>query len=157
MQFYKCNDDVFNFSDILRSVIFDTSKITSRKENSAKELSYTSTLKRVEKIQSPPADIVYKTNKKEKEKTKIINSSIFIAFSTRLETLPVLKLRRHTDTLTEASSSVDELYEKDEIQNRKQIEILWLNFNILNNFEIFPLEMKPPSKFSKEIVFNTTP
>ena len=39
---------------------------------------------------------------------------------TRLEILPGLKLSGHTNTLTEASNLIDELYKRGEIQNEKQ-------------------------------------
>ena len=39
---------------------------------------------------------------------------------TRLEILLGLKLSGHTDTLTEASNLIDELYKRGEIQNKKQ-------------------------------------
>ena len=52
------------------------------------------------------------------EKT-IIPSNI-IDIYTRLEKLLGLKLSGHTDTLTEASALIDELYKRGEIQNKQQ-------------------------------------
>ena len=49
----------------------------------------------------------------------IIPSNI-IDISTRLEVLLGLKLSGHTDTLTEASNLIDELYNQGEIQNKQQ-------------------------------------
>ena len=49
-------------------------------------------------------------------------------FYTRLEVLLGLKLSSHTDTLTEASNLIDELYKRNEIQNKKQY------LNALNKF-----------------------
>ena len=49
----------------------------------------------------------------------IIPSNIFDNY-TRLEILLGLKLSGHTDTLTEASNLIDELYKRGEIQNKQQ-------------------------------------
>ena len=51
---------------------------------------------------------------------KIIIPSNIIDIYTRLEVLPGLKLSGHTDTLTEASALIDELYKRGEIQNKQQ-------------------------------------
>ena len=58
----------------------------------------------------------------------IIPSNI-IDIYTRLEVLLGLKLSGHTDTLTEASNLVDELYKRGEIQNKQQYR------NALNKFQ----------------------
>ena len=60
------------------------------------------------------------------EKT-IIPSNI-IDIYTRLEILLGLKLSGHTNTLTEASNLIDELYKRGEIQNKQQYR------NALNKF-----------------------
>ena len=57
----------------------------------------------------------------------IIPSNI-IDIYTRLEVLLGLKLSGHTDTLTRASSLIDELYKRGEIQTKQQ------NQNALNKF-----------------------
>ena len=51
---------------------------------------------------------------------KIIIPSNIIDIYTRLEVLLGLKLSGHTDTLTEASNLIDELYKRGEIQNKLQ-------------------------------------
>ena len=51
---------------------------------------------------------------------KIIIPSNIIDIYTRLEVLLGLKLSGHTDTLTEASNLIDELYKRGEIQNKQQ-------------------------------------
>ena len=61
---------------------------------------------------------------------KIIIPSTIIDIYTRLEDLLGLKLSVHTDTLTEASNLIDELYKRGEIQNKQQ------NRNALNKFSI---------------------
>ena len=60
---------------------------------------------------------------------KIIIPSNIIDIYTRLEILPGLKISGHTDTLTEASNLIDELYKRGEIQNKQQYR------NALNKFQ----------------------
>ena len=62
------------------------------------------------------------------EGVKIFIPSNIIDIYTRLEVLLSLKLSGHTDTLTEASNLIDELYKKGEIQNENNIEMLLTNF-----------------------------
>ena len=61
---------------------------------------------------------------------KIIIPSNIIDIYTRLEVLLGLKLSGHTDTLTEASNLIDELYKRGEIQNKQQYR------NALSKFQI---------------------
>ena len=63
------------------------------------------------------------------EGVKIIIPSNIIDIYTRLEVLLGLKLSGHTDTLTEASNLIDELYKRGEIQNKQQYR------NALNKFQ----------------------
>ena len=58
----------------------------------------------------------------------IIPSNKFDCY-TKLEILLGLKLSEHTDTLTEASNLIDELYKRGEIQNKQQYR------NALNKFQ----------------------
>ena len=57
----------------------------------------------------------------------IKHSNIFDIY-TRLEVLPGLKLHGHTDTLTEASNLIDELYKRGEIENEQQYRKALDNF-----------------------------
>ena len=59
---------------------------------------------------------------------KIIIPSNIIDIYTRLEVLLGLKLSGHTDTLTEASNLIDELYKRGEINTKQQYQ------NALNKF-----------------------
>ena len=54
------------------------------------------------------------------EGIKFIIPSNIIDIYTRFEVLLGLKLSGHTDTLTEASNLIDELYKRGEIQNKQQ-------------------------------------
>ena len=65
---------------------------------------------------------------KGKEVEKIIIPSNIIDIYTRLQVLLGLKLSGHTDTLTEASNLIDELYKRGEIENKHQYQ------NALNKF-----------------------
>ena len=62
------------------------------------------------------------------EGVKIIIPSNIIDIYTRLEVLLGLKLSGHSDTLTEASNLIDELYKRGERQNKQQYR------NALNKF-----------------------
>ena len=59
---------------------------------------------------------------------KIVIPSNIIDIYTRLEILLGLKLIGHTDTLSEASNLIDELYKRGEIENKQQYQ------NALNKF-----------------------
>ena len=59
----------------------------------------------------------------------IIPSNIFDIYTT-LEIILGLKLSEHTDTLTEASNLIDELFKRGEIQDKQQYR------NALNKFQI---------------------
>ena len=54
------------------------------------------------------------------EGVKIIIPSNVVDIYTRLEILLGLKLSGHTETLTEATNLIDELYKRGEIQNKQQ-------------------------------------
>ena len=62
----------------------------------------------------------------------IIPSNIFEIF-TRLEVSLGLKLSGHTDTLTEASNLIDELYKRGEIQNKQQYRNAPNKFSAIKN------------------------
>ena len=66
------------------------------------------------------SDTKPKTKLKGKGVEKIIIPSNIIDIYTRLEVLLGLKPSGHTDTLSEASNIIDELYKRGEIQNKQQ-------------------------------------
>ena len=90
----------------------------------------TETLPRlVEEIQNRTfEEITDESNDLQGEGVKIIIPNNIIDIYTRLEVLLGLKLSGHTDTLIEASNLIDELYKRDEIQNKQQYR------NALNKF-----------------------
>ena len=63
------------------------------------------------------------------ERVKIIIPSNITDFYTRLEILLGSKLSARTDTLTEASNVIAELYKRGEIQNERKYR------NALNKFQ----------------------
>ena len=77
--------------------------------------------KLVEEIQNKTFDeITDDSDDLQGEGVKIIIPSNLIDIYTRLEVLLGLKLSGHTDTLSEASNLIDELYKRGEIQNKQQ-------------------------------------
>ena len=85
----------------------------------------------VEEIQNKTFDeITDDSDDLQGEGLKIIIPSNIIDIYTRLEVLLGLKISGHTDTLTEASNLIDELYKRGEIQNKQQYR------NALSKFQI---------------------
>ena len=83
------------------------------------------------------------------EGVKIVIPSNINDIYTRLEILRGLKFSGHTDTRTEVSNLIDELYNRGEIQNKQQYR------NAPNKF--ITQEMELPSKLLEQITFNTRP
>ena len=83
----------------------------------------------ISKIQNPPLPAIENASDNlQGEGVKIIIPSNIIDIYTKLEVLLGLKLSGHTDTLTEASNLIDELYKRGGIQNKQQYR------NALNKF-----------------------
>ena len=79
--------------------------------------------KETAKIRNPPLPAIEnESDNLEGEGVKIIIPSNIADIYTRLEILLGLKLSGHTDTLSEASKVIDELYKRGEIQNKKQYQ-----------------------------------
>ena len=77
--------------------------------------------KLVEKIQNRTfEEITDDSDDLQGEGVKIVIPLNIIDIYTRLEVLLGLKLSGHSDTLTEASNLIDELYKRGEIQNKQQ-------------------------------------
>ena len=68
---------------------------------------------------------------------------------TRLEVLLGFEHSAHNDTPTEASSLIDDIHERGQIQNKHQYR------NALDNF--FTHSMELPSNILEQIAFNTRP
>ena len=77
----------------------------------------------IDKMRNPPLPAIENeedSSDLQGEGVKIIIPSNIIDIYTRLEVLLGLKLSGHTDTLTEASNLIGELYKRREIQNKQQ-------------------------------------
>ena len=86
----------------------------------------------IAKIQNPPLPAIEnESDNLQGEGVKIIIPSNIIDIYTRLEILLGLKLSGHSDTLTEASALIDQLYKLGEIQNKRQYQ------NALNKFSTY--------------------
>ena len=85
-----------------------------------RETFFTITLRKlVDEIQNKTFDeITDNSDDLQGEGLKIIIPSNIIDIYTKLEILLGLKLSGHTDTLTEASNLIDELYKRGETQNK---------------------------------------
>ena len=112
------------FSDFLQNTGYYSCKLTKGKPSGLDKYiknELHNDVKKILKIDTKP-----KLKGKGVEKTIIPNNIIDIY--TRLEVLLGLKLSGHTDTLTEATNLVGELYRQGEIQNKQQYR------NALNKF-----------------------
>ena len=107
---------------VMNSIINDLGYTGISDKDSKRKTLVTKTLpKLVEKNQNKTFDeFTDDYNDLRGEGVKIIISSNIIDSFTRLEILLGLKLSGHTDTLTEASILMDELYKRGEIQNEQQ-------------------------------------
>ena len=86
--------------------------------------------KAIDKIRNPPLPSIENVSDSDLEGRGLkilIPSNIFDIYN-RHEVLLGLKLSGHTDTLTEASNLIDDLYKRGEIQNKQQYR------NALNKF-----------------------
>ena len=113
-----------NESDIsmMNNIINDLGYTGVGDRDSKRKTFLTKTLPRlVEKIQNKTfEEIIDDSDDLQGEGIKIIIPSNIIDIYTRLELLLGLKISGHTDTLTEASNLIDELYKLGELQNKQQ-------------------------------------
>ena len=122
----KDENDILRMYNIIRDLGYDGigDRDSKRKTFFLKKLP-----KLVEDIQNKTfEEITDDSDDLQGEGVKIIIPSNIIDIYTRLEVLLGLKLSGHTDTLTEASNLIDELYKRGEIQNKQQYR------NALNKF-----------------------
>ena len=84
----------------------------------------------IDKIRNPPLPAIEnESDDLQGEGVKIIIPSNRIDIYIRLEVLLGLKLSGHTDTLTEATALIDELYKRGEIQNKREYRNALDKFN----------------------------
>ena len=122
----KSENDILMMNNIIR----DLGYTGDDDRNSKRKRFFTETLpKLVEDIQNKTfEEITDDSDDLQGEGVKIIIPSNIIDIYTRLEILLGLKISGHTDTLTEASNLLDELYKRGEIQTK------WQYQNALNRF-----------------------
>ena len=119
----KDEHDILMMYNIIRDLKYDG--LGDR--DSKRKIFFTKKLpKLVEDIQNRTFDEI----DLEGQGVKIIIPSNIIDIYTRLKVLLGLKLSGHTDTLTEASNLIDELYKRGEIRNQQQYQ------NALKKFKI---------------------
>ena len=125
------NEDKSTVYDILKNIgFYSTHHVKGMKSARMQDALY-NLPNAVAKIRNPPLPKIENTEDNLRgEGVKIIIPSNITDIYTRLEILLGLKLSGHTDTLTEASNLIDELYKRGEIQNKQQYR------NALNKFQI---------------------
>ena len=128
----KINGKIHNITPSIQKVLTETSNIPLKKLNDKDNDIFINILESLDfenykEIRGESKSGRYKLSKSnvkkrklEGEGVKILNPSNIIDIYTRLEILLGLKISGHTDTLTEASNLIDELYKRGEIQNRQQ-------------------------------------
>ena len=107
---------------MLNNIINDLGYTGVRDRDSKRKTFLTVTLPKFEEIIDDSDDL-------HGEGVKIMIRSNIFAMYTRLEILLGLKLSGHTDTLTEASNLIDELYKIGEIENKQHYRIAPNNFS----------------------------
>ena len=127
------NDDKETVYQILKDVGFYNTRHNKGVEAIRQKDAMYDLPKAIDKIRNPPLPAIENigdSSDLEGQGVKIIIPSNIIDIYTRLEILLGLKLSGHTDTLTEASNLIDELYKRGEIQNGQKYR------NALNKFSI---------------------
>ena len=136
----EINDKKFNITQGIQNVFTQTSNIPLKKLNNQEREIYNSILETLDFENYKPKSGESKSGRYNQSKSnfnkrnlqgegvKIIIPTNIIDIYTRLEVLLGLKLSGHTNTLTEASNLIDELYKRGEIQTKQQYR------NALNKF-----------------------
>ena len=131
----------FNITPNLQNVFTDTTGKSLKKSDKTEIITYKQLLKTLNCKNYKPKfgenksgrykntrNILVRNNLHGRGIEKFVIPSNIIDIYTRLEILLGLKLSGHTDTLTEASALIDQLYKLGEIQNKQQYR------NALNKF-----------------------
>ena len=125
------DEDKSTVYDILKNTCFYSMRHSKGLKSARMRDALYNLPKEIARITNPPLPVIEKeSDNLEGEGVKIIIPSNIIDIYTRLEVLLGLKLSGHTDTLTEASNLLDELYKRGEIQTKQQYR------NALNKFSI---------------------
>ena len=129
----KINDKTFNITPNLQNVFTDTTGKSLKNLTKTENKTYKKLLQTLDYENYRPKQGEYNSGRYKKTENilkpnilqgrgieKIIIPSNIIDTYTRLEVLLGSKISGHTDTLTEASAIIDQLYKLGEIQNKKQ-------------------------------------
>ena len=124
----KIENDILTMYNIVRNLGY--AGVGDKKLN--RKTFFTKTLpKLVDHIKNKSFDeITDDSDDLQGEGVKVIIPSNIIDIYTRLETLLGLKLSGHGDTLTETSNLIDELYKRDEIENKQLYRNILIKFHI---------------------------
>ena len=123
------NDDKSTVYDIIKDIGFYFLRHKKGKKSFRMKDALYNLPNEIDKIRNLPLPAIEnESDNLQGDGVKIIIPSNIIDIYTRLEVLLGLKLSGHTDTLTEASNLIDELYKRGEIQNKQQYR------NALNKF-----------------------
>ena len=115
------DDDKSTIYDILKNTGFSSMRHRKGLNSARMKDALYNLPKEIPKIRNPPLPAIEnESDSLEGHGINIIIPSNIIDIYTRLEVLLGLKLSGHTDTLTEASNLIDDLYKRGEIQNEQQ-------------------------------------
>ena len=115
------DEDKLTVYDILKNIGFYSMRHTKGLRSARMKDALINLPKEIDRIRnSTLPEIENESNDLEGEGVKIIIPSNIIDIYNRLEVLLGLKLSGHTNTLTEASNLIDELYKLGEIRNKQQ-------------------------------------
>ena len=116
------DEDKITVYDILNDLgFYSTRHIKGTKKSERFKDAFYNLPREIAKIRNPPLPAIENDSYNlQGEGVKVIEPSNIIDIYTRLEILLGLKLSGHSDTLTEASNLIDELYKLGEIQNKQQ-------------------------------------
>ena len=125
------DEDNLTVYDILKNTGFYSMRHTKGLNSTRMKDALYNLPKEIAKIRNPalPAIENEADNLQGEGVEKIIIPSDIVDIYTRLEVLLGLRLSGHTNTLSEASNLIDELYKRGEIQNKQQY------LNALNKFQ----------------------
>ena len=117
------NEDKLTIYDILKNIgFYSTHHVRGLRSFRMQDALYTLP-KEINKIRNPPLPAIEnESDNLQGEGVKIIIPSNIIDIYTRLEVLLGLKFSGHSDTLSEASNLIDELYKRGEIKNKQQYQ-----------------------------------
>ena len=118
---YMNDEDKLTVYDILKNTGFYSMKHEKGLKSARMKDALDDLPNETTKIRNPPLPAIEnESDDLQGEGVKIIIPSNIIDIYTGLEALLGLKLSGHTDTLTEASNLIDELYKRGEIQSKQQ-------------------------------------